>query len=116
MNEIEMQSVELPVLDLGLRGAAVLNLQFLIKAMQVRVDEDGNLTPGSLKCDAIFGHETEEAVKALQRAYGLPESGIVGAATWQRLFPGPVAGAGWSPSWYESGVVFTHVGDDPEVQ
>ncbi len=32
-----------------------------------------------------FGEETENAVRAFQRLYGIPESGIVGAPTWDAI-------------------------------
>lgn len=32
--------------------------------------------------DGIFGDETEAAVKAFQRYYGIPDDGIIGPQTW----------------------------------
>jgi peptidoglycan hydrolase-like protein with peptidoglycan-binding domain len=35
--------------------------------------------------DGVFGAETENAVKAVQRNYGLDADGVVGSATWDAL-------------------------------
>ena len=37
--------------------------------------------------DGIFDLQTQNAVKAFQRAFGIPIDGIVGDSTWNRLFP-----------------------------
>lgn len=37
--------------------------------------------------DGIFGNQTKLAVQSFQRAFGLTPDGIVGNATWNRLFP-----------------------------
>ncbi|NPC95012.1 peptidoglycan-binding protein [Bacillus sp. WMMC1349] len=36
--------------------------------------------------DSIFGHGLEKAVRAFQKVNGLAVDGIVGRATWTRLF------------------------------
>ena len=36
--------------------------------------------------DGVFGPETENAVKAFQREYGLPVTGVIDAATWDEAF------------------------------
>ena len=84
---IVVESVELPTLDLGLRGAAVLHLQFLLKALTVVVDPVLGMQPSTLVTDAIFGHKTEAAVKSFQRANQITEDGVVGPVTYAKLFP-----------------------------
>ena len=37
---------------------------------------------GTLAVDGIFGEATENAVKTVQRIFGLPETGVVNLATW----------------------------------
>ena len=41
--------------------------------------------PG-LSIDGIFGPKTREAVEAAQTRFGLPVTGTVDRATWQRLY------------------------------
>jgi hypothetical protein len=63
-----------PVLRRGSRGAEVRRLQTLLNA------------PGqSLGVDGGFGHATEAAVRAFQRAHNLNPDGVVGPATWRAL-------------------------------
>ena len=68
-------NVQLPILRLGMRGPAIINLQERLKAL------------GFLKgaVDGIFGPTTEDAVKAAQRRSQLNPDGIVGPATWRIL-------------------------------
>lgn len=68
-------AAKLTVLKLGMRGAAVTQLQKRLQAIGV--------FKGSV--DGIFGTQTESAVKAAQRRYRLQSDGIVGGATWQVL-------------------------------
>ncbi len=67
--------VNLPVLRLAMRGAAV-------KKLQQRLQVFG-LFKGSV--DGVFGPQTEIAVKALQSRYRLNPDGVVGPATWKIL-------------------------------
>lgn len=67
--------VNLPVLRLAMRGAAV-------KKLQQRLQVFG-LFKGSV--DGVFGPQTEIAVKALQSRYRLNPDGVVGSATWKLL-------------------------------
>ena len=39
----------------------------------------------SVSEDGVFGAATEEAVKAVQRIYGIEANGRVGAVTWEIL-------------------------------
>jgi len=67
--------VNLPVLRLAMRGAAV-------KKLQQRLQIFG-LFKGSV--DGVFGPQTEIGVKALQSRYRLNPDGVVGPATWKLL-------------------------------
>jgi hypothetical protein len=40
----------------------------------------------SVTVDGIFGQKTLESVLAAQRYFGLPETGIVNAATWEEIY------------------------------
>lgn len=68
-------SVDLPVLRLGMRGAAVTKLQQRLQAIGLLKDA----------VDGVFGSNTEDAVEAAQRRYGLNPDGVVGSATWKNL-------------------------------
>ena len=46
--------------------------------------------PG-VKVNGTFDELTEESIKSIQRRYNLPENGVVGPSTWQKII-----------SWVES--------------
>jgi hypothetical protein len=64
-----------PVLRLGSKGAAVVELQKKLAAK--------GFSPGA--ADGDFGPKTLAAVKAFQKANGLVADGIVGPKTWAKL-------------------------------
>ncbi len=64
-----------PILRRGARGDAVIRLQ---QRLQARGFLQGT-------ADGVFGVETETAVKAAQRRYGLTPDGVAGPATWEAL-------------------------------
>ncbi len=64
------------IIRLGSRGALVEYLQLALSRLGYAVAVDG-----------VFGRETESAVRALQRAYGLSPDGVVGMQTWNVLLP-----------------------------
>ena len=68
-------------LEEGDRGPGVSELQYLLSFVAEFVD-----TVPSVAVDGIFGAATKAAVEAFQRAYGLPVTGIVETATWNRLY------------------------------
>ncbi len=68
-------TVSLPILRLGMRGSAISQLQQRLRRL--------GFFNGAV--DGIFGTETENAVKAMQRNFGLEADGIVGLATWDAL-------------------------------
>ena len=68
-------------LRLGDRGDAVEQVQFWLS----EVSEYNSKIP-SPAVDGIFGTGTQAAVKAFQEQYGLTVDGVVGEATWNRLY------------------------------
>lgn len=65
----------------GDRGTSVEQVQFWLQQL---AEFDPDLR--SLAVDGIFGSGTETAVKAFQREFGLTADGVVGPATWQKLY------------------------------
>ncbi|WP_084554956.1 peptidoglycan-binding domain-containing protein [[Phormidium ambiguum] IAM M-71] len=73
----ETPTVNLPTLKLGMQSPEVFWLQKRLQAI--------GFFQGSV--DGIFGKDTQTAVIAAQKKYGLKPDGIVGAATWQAILP-----------------------------
>ena len=71
----QSESVDLPILRIGMRGPAVSRLQERLRALGLF-----NTT-----VDGIFGPETQSSVEAAQRRYRLNPDGVVGPATWTAL-------------------------------
>jgi len=63
-----------PLLTLHDKGPDVIEVQGLLNRNGAILDPDGD-----------FGKGTETAVREFQAAAGLPNSGVIDAATWQRL-------------------------------
>jgi peptidoglycan hydrolase-like protein with peptidoglycan-binding domain len=63
-----------PLLKLHDKGTGVIEAQGLLNRNGAILDPDGD-----------FGKGTETAVREFQAAAGLPDSGTIDAATWQRL-------------------------------
>ena len=63
------------------RGIEVANLQYFIDYMSAFYD-----TVPSVAIDGIYGPSTEEAVRAAQKTFGLPVTGIVDLETWEALY------------------------------
>lgn len=61
----------------GSRGADVLLLQEYLQRISQSLEQVPTVTP-----DGIFGEQTEQAVLAIQRLFGLDETGAVGPLTW----------------------------------
>ena len=93
-------------LSLGDTGEKVRLLQYMLSVLSTYIS-----TIPPLAIDGIYGQETRAAVLAAQRRFGLPETGTVGAQTWDEiydqysgienttlrngeLFPGPAANNG----------------------
>ncbi|MDR1940545.1 MAG: peptidoglycan-binding protein, partial [Clostridiales bacterium] len=69
------------VLRLGGTGRDVLELQFILDAIETFYPS----IPPVIK-DGYFGYEVQNAVIEFQRAFGLTADGVVGAATWNKLY------------------------------
>ncbi|MCQ2382475.1 MAG: peptidoglycan-binding protein [Clostridia bacterium] len=69
------------VLRQGSRGSTVIQLQFLLNYI-------AQFYPGvpSVTQDGIFGNGTANAVRSFQRLFGLSADGVVGQATWNKLY------------------------------
>ncbi|MCL2004045.1 MAG: peptidoglycan-binding protein [Oscillospiraceae bacterium] len=69
------------VLRLGSRGADVVELQFLLNFISRYYAS----VPTVIQ-DSVFGPGTRDSVMEFQRQFGLTPDGIVGPATWNRLY------------------------------
>ena len=69
--------VNRPILRIGSEGAAVSELQAVLKLLGYYSDV----------VDGIYRESTASAVSGFQQAAGLTPDGITGPATWNRLFP-----------------------------
>lgn len=65
----------------GSTGEKVRHLQYMLSILSAYIRQ---IPP--LNVDGIFGPATKEAVLAAQRYFGLPETGIVDAATWEEIY------------------------------
>ncbi|MBR6791470.1 MAG: peptidoglycan-binding protein [Oscillospiraceae bacterium] len=66
----------------GLQAPPVRQLQLMLN----RVSRNYPAIPRITPVDGVFGENTEEAVKAFQRIFNLTPDGVVGKATWNRLY------------------------------
>ena len=69
------------ILRRGSRGGDVRQLQFLLNV----ISQFNDSVPSVIE-DANFGPQVESAVMDFQRAFGLPPDGVVGPATWNKLY------------------------------
>lgn len=68
-------------LRLGDSSNAVQEKQIQLNRIGVNYPSIPKISPA----DGIFGVETENAVRAFQRIFGLTQDGIIGPATWNRM-------------------------------
>ena len=61
-------------------GDDILNLQNFLYI----ICEKTHQIPG-VRVNGTFDELTEESIKAIQKRYNLPENGVVGPATWQKI-------------------------------
>ena len=67
-------------LSLGMTGDDILNLQNFLYI----ICEKTHQIPG-VRVNGTFDELTEVSIKAIQKRYNLPENGVVGPATWQKI-------------------------------
>ena len=68
-------------LQVGDSGDKVRQLQYMLSVLSAYIAEIPPLT-----ADGIYGTATRAAVLSAQRRFGLPETGIVDAATWDEIY------------------------------
>lgn len=69
------------VLSIGSRGNAVLELQFILNTIAASYPE----VPFVIQ-DSLFDTRTRNSVIEFQKTFGLPQDGVVGPATWAKLY------------------------------
>ena len=65
----------------GSTGEKVRHLQYMLAVLSEYIPE---IPP--VRVDGVFGPETKEAVIAAQRFFGLPQTGVVHADTWEEIY------------------------------
>jgi len=68
-------------IEQGDRGIKVEHLQYMLSVLAEFIPEIPNLN-----IDGIFGPATRNAVLSAQRRFGLPQTGIVNAETWDEIY------------------------------
>jgi len=68
-------------IEQGDRGIKVEHLQYMLSVLAAYIPEIPNVT-----VDGIFGSGTRNAVLAAQGRFGLPQTGIVNAQTWDEIY------------------------------
>ena len=68
-------------IEAGDRGIKVEHLQYMLSVLAAYIPEIPPLT-----IDGIFGPATRNAVIAAQRRFGLPQTGVVNAETWDEIY------------------------------
>lgn len=89
LNELDSEGLELSEvekvfpeeLSRGDTGVYVRVAQYYLAVIAQNLD-----TVPEIDIDGIFGPRTEAAVKAFQRDYGLPETGVIDERTWNDMY------------------------------
>ena len=68
-------------IESGDRGIKVEHLQYMLSTLAAYIPEIPPIT-----VDGIFGPATRSAVLAAQRRFGLPQTGVVDARTWDEIY------------------------------
>lgn len=66
---------------LGSTGEKVRHLQYMLAVLAAYIP-----AIPSVAVDGVFGIRTQEAVIAVQQYFGLPQTGVVDAATWEEIY------------------------------
>ena len=65
----------------GSTGEKIRHLQYMLAVLAAYIPQIPSVT-----VDGIFGNETLDAVLAAQRYFGLPQTGVVDAKTWEAIY------------------------------
>jgi len=68
-------------LTVGSRGDKVRHLQYMLSVLAAYINEIPTIA-----IDGIYGSATENAVLAAQRWFGLPQTGVADAVTWDEIY------------------------------
>lgn len=68
-------------LSVGSRGDKVRHLQYMLSILAEYINEIPQIS-----IDGIYGNATQNAVIAAQRWFGLPQTGVVDADTWDEIY------------------------------
>ena len=68
-------------LQIGSTGESVRQLQYMLSILSTYIPSMPNVS-----VDGIYGTVTRNAVLAAQRRFGLPETGVVTATTWNEIY------------------------------
>lgn len=79
LEEVAKQFTE--VLSMGMQSNEVKNLQYFLAVIGAYYEQ---VPP--VPITGYFGEQTENSVKAFQRVYGLPETGVVNRQTWEDIY------------------------------
>ena len=89
LNELDSEGIDLievtkqfeNELSVGSRGVEVANVQYFINYLSTFYDTIPEVT-----IDGVFGSDTENAVRAVQRTFDLPVTGVLDLDTWETLY------------------------------
>ena len=95
-------------LRIGDSGEKVQHLQYMLSVLSAYIPD---IPPISI--DGIYGQKTRSAVQAVQRRYGLPETGSVDPQTWEKIYN---QFSGIENASLRSGEVFPPAGTASNVQ
>lgn len=113
LNELDSEGITLSEvtkqygdeLSPGSRGLDVANLQYFIDYMSAFYD-----TVPPLIIDGIYGPSTEDAVRSVQRTFGIPITGTVDLNTWETLYRTYLGFVSTIPLKYVEGNVIPYPG------